>query len=438
MKLAQFIRTGQEKLLKDFGQAALLITPDAGVEDRRTLENHARDMLEQVSKDLRRGHSNRELAKKPSGRVGLSASNNVSDKYNSGYPDQAFSMLQRIQELRTLRAKVMQAWSDSKHGLSNDDITELLRFNETIDQLIVSSVASNSHTTQQDAYLFETMMKVSPDPSAIFDPCGKLLFLNAPMAEMANTTTREALGKTLFDLAMSIAMELHEAITTTVNSGQLQRIEFQYPSLSGQVMYFDCQLVPVFDNNGAVKAVVKTSRDITERKQAERKIWRSANFDLLTGIPNRRLFLDRLDQSLLEAQRLDRSFALLFIDLDHFKQANDQLGHGAGDRLLKMVAERISTRVRAMDTFARLGGDEFTLIFKDVNRDDAKSAAEDLLACLELPFTVDSHHVHLSASIGVALFPHDGEDAQQLLHNADQAMYAAKESGGHKVQLCEE
>jgi len=117
-----------------------------------------------------------------------------------------------------------------------------------------------------------------------------------------------------------------------------------------------------------VEAVVKTSRDITERKQTEDRAWQNANFDSLTGLPNRRLFLDRFEQNLLEAERKGSSFAVLFIDLDRFKQANDQLGHESGDRLLAQVAERISTKVRAMDTVARLGGDEFTLILKETGR----------------------------------------------------------------------
>ncbi|MFO7787895.1 MAG: EAL domain-containing protein [Halospina sp.] len=140
---------------------------------------------------------------------------------------------------------------------------------------------------------------------------------------------------------------------------------------------------------------------------------------------------------MLEAQRKNSSFALLFVDLDFFKQTNDQLGHEAGDQLLTQVAARINTNIRAIDTVARLGGDEFTLILKETNREGAKYAAMALLSRLEQPFEVDSHQIHISASIGLTLFPDDGTDADRLMHNADQAMYAAKEHGGQQVQVYE-
>lgn len=434
MKLALFIQTQMEQLLKDFGEAALEIAPELQGENSDVLEDHAREMLEFIAQDLLTPQTSQESARKALGKA-KSPISIAGEGHGAGRHGQGLSILQMTQELRALRARVMLAWGVSQQGLSTEDITELLRFNEAIDQLIVNSLASYSAVKEQDAHLFEAMLRVSPDPSAIFAPDGKLLFLNTPMADLANTTIRDAVGKTPFELKLGFAKELHSAISATVTSGEFQRGEFHYASSSDQELYFDCQLVPVFDDRGKIMAVAKTSRDITERKQGEQQVWRSANFDSLTGIPNRRLFLDRLDQSLLEAERQDRTFALLFIDLDRFKQANDELGHKAGDRLLEQVADRISAKVRAMDTVARLGGDEFTLIFMDITQENAKKAAEVLLARLEQPFSIDDHSVQLSGSIGVALFPEDGADADQLMHNADQAMYAAKERGGHRVQL---
>lgn len=431
MKLAQFFQTGQKQILKNFGLTRASISSVITNEQGYTLEGYTREMLDMISEDLRRPRAAPDLSRNISAEAGLE----VPEPDDLEHHVKDLAMFQKIQELRTLRATVMHAWSNSRHGLSTEDINALLRFNEAIDQLMVSSVAGNTSPKKRDVYLFEATMKVSPDPSAIFDPSGKLLYLNTPMADIANTTMRAGRGKTPLELDLVCAAELHKAIRAAVTTGTAQRMEFSYPSPSGKELYFDSQLVPVFDNGSNVKAVVKISRDITERKQAERDIWRSANFDLLTGIPNRRLFLDRLEQTLLESKRSNRSFALLFIDLDHFKQANDQLGHEAGDRLLKQVAERIGTKVRAMDTFARLGGDEFTLIFKDVNHEEATNAAGVLLASLQQPFSVDSHLIHLSGSIGVAMFPEDGADTQQLLNNADQAMYAAKKRGGHQVRL---
>jgi len=313
----------------------------------------------------------------------------------------------------------------------------LVRFNEAIDQLIANSVSSFSALKEQETRLIETMLKVSPDPVAIFDPDGRHLFLNKAMADLINATHRDIIGKTPLELGLDLGKELHDAITTTVTTGQTQRSEFHHCLPLGRELSFDCHFVPVFNDRNEVEVVVETSRDITERNQNECQAWRNANFDALTGLPNRRLFLDRLEQILLEVERKDSSFALLFIDLDCFKQANDQLGHKAGDRLLAQVAKRISSGFRAMDTVARLGGDEFTLILKETGREGAIEAAKALLTSLEQAFDVDSHRVRISGSIGLTVFPDDGRDADQLMHNADQAMYAAKKRGGQQVQVYE-
>lgn len=434
MELANFIRTGMDKLLEGFGEVALEIAPELSGQDRRVLQDHAREMLESIVEDLMTLQINRESAIKTLAKT-RSPISMAGDQHGASPLGQGSTMIQTIQELRAVRAKVFQAWGESQRDFNTDYIHELVRFNQAIDQLIVNSVASYSTLKEQEAHLFEAMLRVSPDPSAIFDRDGKLLFVNTSMAVMANTTAQDAVGKTPLELPLGFATELEEAIAATVISGEFQRREFQYVSPSNQELYFDCQLVPIFSERGEIMAVAQTSRDITERKQNQEEIWRNANFDALTGIPNRRLFLDRLEQSLLEAKRQGRTFALMFIDLDRFKLANDQHGHRVDDRLLKQVADRISTNVRAMDTFARLGGDEFTLIFKDVRRDDAKRAAELLLAILERPFSIDSHKIYISGSIGVALYPDDGQDTDQLMLNADQAMYAAKDGGGHQVRL---
>ena len=346
-------------------------------------------------------------------------------------------MLQMVQELRALRARVIKSWGFEQRGLTEKDIDELVRFNEAIDQLIVASISSFSAIKDQVSRLIEAMLKASPDPAAIFEPDGKYLFLNSAMAELVDAPYQDVIGKTPRELGVDQATALHDAISTSVITGQTQRREHHHCSPSGRELYLDCQFVPVVNGRNEVEAVVKTSRDITERKQAECQVWRSANFDALTGLPNRRLFIDRLEQTLLEAERRGSAFALLFIDLDRFKEANDQLGHKGGDQLLAQVSERMSTKVRAMDTVARLGGDEFTVILKETGRDGAKEVARGLLANLEQVFDVDSQRVHVSGSIGLTVFPGDGKDVDQLMHNADQAMYTAKKNGGHQIQAYE-
>ncbi|MDK8465452.1 GGDEF and EAL domain-containing protein [Marinobacter sp. SS13-12] len=429
MKLVQFIQTKMEQLLEDWEEAALDIAPQLKGEDSPALRDHARSMLEFIRQDLSAPQTRDELARKALGNVKAPASSaHAMDRVEQG-----LSMFQMVQEFRSLRARVTEDWSDEQQSLTAEDIAELVRFNEAIDHLIANSVSSFSALKEQETRLIETLLKASPDPAAIFDPDGKYLFINTAMADLVNMPHREVIGKTPWELGLDLATGLHDAITKSVSTGQTQLREYHHCYPSGRELYLDCQLVPVSNDQNEIEAVVKTSRDITERKQAEYQVWRSANFDLLTGLPNRRLFLDRLEQTLLEAERMGSSFALLFIDLDRFKQANDQLGHKAGDRLLAQVAKRMSTIVRAMDTVARLGGDEFTLILKETDREGAKEAAKAFLSSLEQAFDVDAHRIHISGSIGLTVFPDDGKDIDQLMHNADQAMYAAKERGGHQV-----
>jgi diguanylate cyclase (GGDEF)-like protein len=167
-----------------------------------------------------------------------------------------------------------------------------------------------------------------------------------------------------------------------------------------------------------------------ERKRAEDTIWRQANYDTVTHLPNRRLFRDRLEQEIRRAQREQRLLALLFIDLDRFKEVNDTLGHDAGDALLVEAAHRISAAIRDTDTAARIGGDEFTIIMPqlpDTRR--VEEVAQKVVDALAIPFKIGDEMVYLSGSIGITIYPDDARHLESLLKNADQAMYVAKGLG---------
>jgi diguanylate cyclase (GGDEF)-like protein/PAS domain S-box-containing protein len=173
-----------------------------------------------------------------------------------------------------------------------------------------------------------------------------------------------------------------------------------------------------------------TVTDITEKRKSEEVVWQHANFDLLTGLPNRRLFRDRLDHEIRKSQRTGLPLALLFIDLDRFKEANDLLGHTIGDQVLVEAAQRICTCVRQSDTVARLGGDEFTAILNDLDSaSHVEVVAQKINDALSKPFYLGNEVVYLSASIGITLSPYDAADAENLIRNADQAMYAVKNEG---------
>ena len=179
--------------------------------------------------------------------------------------------------------------------------------------------------------------------------------------------------------------------------------------------------------------VIGTYLDISERKQAEETIQRQANFDPLTQLPNRRLFLDRLEQEIIKSRRADMSLALLLVDLDQFKEVNDTLGHDVGDTLLQEAAQRIRGCTRDVDTVARLGGDEFTVILTELSgRSHVEDIAQKIIGKLAEPFQLGSEVAYISASIGITLYPNDASDIDTLMKNADQAMYAAKKQGRNR------
>lgn len=178
-----------------------------------------------------------------------------------------------------------------------------------------------------------------------------------------------------------------------------------------------------------------------EHRQLADRLAHQAGHDRLTGLANRHLFEDRLKQTLALATRRASKFALMFIDLDGFKGINDRLGHSAGDQLLKGVAERLQSGVRRSDTVARIGGDEFTIILDDIGgRQDAATVARKLLRCFEKPFPLDEDHPNgrhavVTPSVGISIFPEDGNDAGALQRSADAAMYLVKLEGRNKFQF---
>jgi diguanylate cyclase (GGDEF)-like protein/PAS domain S-box-containing protein len=216
----------------------------------------------------------------------------------------------------------------------------------------------------------------------------------------------------------------------------------------GAVRFVQEQAEVICDPEGRPVRMVGTTQDITDRKQAEAQIRFLAYYDGLTLLPNRVLFMERLDLALSSARRQSRMLAILFLDLDRFKRINDTLGHGPGDRLLQSVAERLRRCLRSSDTIvrgdplntndavARLGGDEFIVTLQDINRgEDAAIVARRILEALKEPFRLEDQEVVISASIGISLFPHDGTSVETLLKNADAAMYHAKDLGRSGYQF---
>ena len=211
---------------------------------------------------------------------------------------------------------------------------------------------------------------------------------------------------------------------------------FRIVKPDGSIRWVRDRAFPVYDASGSVYRIAGICEDITEKKAAEERLSQLAHFDILTGLPNRALYLDRMRQAMTLARRHDRATGVMFLDLDRFKLTNDTFGHSAGDQLLKRVGERLAACIREGDTVGRFGGDEFGIVLADMRTpEDARLVAQKILDVLQSPFELEGHEVFITASIGISLYPGDSDDDTELMKNADTAMYRAKESGRNRYEF---
>ncbi len=271
-----------------------------------------------------------------------------------------------------------------------------------------------------------------PTMTVAYDENLRCSFVNKRFAEYFGLTVEGALGKHLQEIVGEEAYAEIEGYFAQVLRGQPTKYDRTRRLPSGELRHLEVTLLPHVGEHGQSLGCFCVTSDITEHKLAEERIQRIAHHDSLTGLPNRLLFNDRLAQSIRFARRDKRGFALLFLDLDRFKQVNDTLGHDAGDELLQQVADRIRRELRDSDTVARVGGDEFTVILPDIARPEhAETVARKLVAALSPPVRLERHErsVEIGISIGIARYPADAGDADALVSAADGAMYEAKQAG---------
>lgn len=229
---------------------------------------------------------------------------------------------------------------------------------------------------------------------------------------------------------------VRKALGATIESGRSLDMTYRIATRSGNEIVVASQAELECDHDGRAVLLVGTLLDVTDRTRAEQEIHHLANYDSLTGLPNRNLLHDRLQQAIVQSARMKGSVGVLFLDLDRFKGVNESLGHKAGDQLLRTVAERLRVCVRESDTLARVGGDEFVVILSIVaDEDGVSSAASKILAIISEPFVIEEQELYLTASIGVAVYPTDGADVPTLLKHADLAMYQAKDMDRNNFQF---
>ncbi len=264
------------------------------------------------------------------------------------------------------------------------------------------------------------------------DRDGRCVFVNAYRAALAGSTPAALVGQDPGEPFGRAHSERSRALDRLVfqSAEPLPSYEEELLDCNGVRRVFLTTKAPLRDADGTVNSVLTTALDITDRKLAESRLRHLAHHDGLTDLPNRVLLRERLQRELARGRRGGRAFALHFLDLDRFKAVNDALGHHLGDRLLGQVADRLRALARAGDTVARLGGDEFAILQAGVDEpEDAAALARRTIAALAEPFQCDGQEFRLSASIGITLHPRDGADVDELLRNADLAMYQAKDEG---------
>ena len=280
---------------------------------------------------------------------------------------------------------------------------------------------------------YRTTINSIADPITVVDAeLRVILFNNAFKHRLEEFGLKtDVLGQTLFDILPFLSDKARSEYMEVFKSGQTVVTE-EHIDTGGREFISEVRKIPIWEDN-KVTRVLTIIRDITERRKIEETIRRLAYYDVLTNLPNRTLFNNRLALELSRAQRNKQKAAVMLLDLDKFKKVNDTLGHTFGDQLLQSVGKFLSDIVRSSDTVARMGGDEFILLLPDINRaQDAIKIAQKILEKIRDPFSIDNHELHITTSIGISIYPTDGKDAETLIKNADIAMYKAKRSGRNK------
>lgn len=274
------------------------------------------------------------------------------------------------------------------------------------------------------------------------DGHGKVEYLNPVAEELTGWTNDEAKGKPLPQVFCIVneqtRMPIESPVERCLQEGRIVGLA-NHTSLihrEGYLFAIEDSASPIRDRDGRIIGAVLVFHDVSDKRNMVQQLTHLAHHDALTNLPNRILFKDRLNLELAHAHRNKEKVAVIFLDLDRFKLVNDMLGHAMGDELLKKVANRLTKCLRESDTVSRLGGDEFTILLPGLAlEEDAAKIAQKINESIQKPCLLGGHEFHITTSIGIALYPEDGEDAETLLKHADTAMYRAKEQGGNNFQL---
>ncbi|MEH6823884.1 MAG: EAL domain-containing protein [Motiliproteus sp.] len=300
-----------------------------------------------------------------------------------------------------------------------------------------NAVQAKSEASRMELVMLSQAVSQSPVAIIITDTQGTIEYVNHAFERITGFSSAEVIGQNprIFrsdKTPDSTYAELWE----TIRRGDPWEGEMMNKCKDGSAYWVQAGISPVKNDAGEVTHFVAIEEDISLRKAQEHQIKHQANYDSLTELPNRFLAMDRMSQSINSAIRHDQTVVVMFIDLDNLKLINDSLGHESGDQMIAMAATRIQQVIRQTDTAARYGGDEFMVILNDLDSaDDASRVAEKILSKLSAPCMIDANELSITASIGMAIFPTDGQDPYELLRHADAAMFGAKDDGGNRYEF---
>jgi diguanylate cyclase (GGDEF)-like protein/PAS domain S-box-containing protein len=300
-------------------------------------------------------------------------------------------------------------------------------------QSIIAERRRVEEALSQSEERYRTILEEMQEGYFEVDVAGNFTFVNDSTCRNLGYSREEMMGTSYRAFTVQEDLELvYKTFNQAYGTGEpIEGFTWRAVRKDGSTRFFEGSVSSLRNKQGDTVGFRCLARDITEQLKD------MATHDALTGLPNRRLFNDRLHMALAQAQRNEQPLAVLMLDLDKFKEVNDTLGHNVGDQLLKAVGKRLVDCLRRNDSVARLGGDEFILLLPQItSMEDGAVVAQKILNVFAKPFVLDADVLNISTSIGVAVYPSDGEDADTLMRNADTAMYCAKRQGRNSYQLC--
>lgn len=288
---------------------------------------------------------------------------------------------------------------------------------------------------------YRELFELAQEGIWVIDEKANTTMVNESMADMLGYSREEMIGKHLFDFMDDEAIKQCEANLLRRQQGIEENHDFQFIHKTGRVVYTSMHTTPIMDDQGNYQGAIAGVIDITQRIHAEDMIRKQALYDSLTQLPNRRFLFGRLEEELARASRHHYFGGLLFIDLDHFKNINDSLGHPVGDKLLLAIGQRVGNVIRDEDVLGRLGGDEFVVLLPELSKDEtiaaerARGVAQKIQGSFAESFLIEGYNLHVSSSIGVALYPKEKETIHDIFRQADAAMYRSKHEGRNTIRF---